>query len=131
MIVDTSVWIDLLNAQENGQTRVLKGAIEEDAPVYITGLILAEILQGIRQARRHTVIRDDLLAFPLIEPRAPDTYIAATDLYRRARRRGLTVRSVVDCVIAATAIEAKEPVLHRDRDYTALCEISTLREVSI
>jgi len=130
MIVDTSVWIDFLNAQESVETRLLDGAIQEDAPVYLTGLILAEILQGIRQARRYALIRDDLLAFPLIEPRTPDTYIAAADLYRRARRRGLTVRSVVDCVIAATAIEAEEPILHRDRDYSALSRISPLQEVS-
>jgi len=130
MIVDTSVWVDFLNAQETVETRVLQHAIEEDAPVYLTGLILAEILQGIRQPRRFATVRGDLLNFPLIEPRAPDTYLAAATLYRSARRHGLTVRSVVDCVIAATAIEAAEPVLHRDRDYSALCKISSLREVA-
>ena len=131
MIVDTSVWIDFLNAQETTETRILQHAIEEDTPVYLTGLILAEILQGIRQTRRLATVRGDLLNFPLIEPRAPDTYIAAAALYRRARRRGLTVRSIVDCVIAATAIEAAEPVLHRDRDYSALCKISPLHEVAV
>ena len=129
MIVDTSVWIDFLNAQENVETRLLEEAIQEDGPVFLTGLILTEILQGIREVRRYTLIRDDLLAFPLIEPSAPDSYLAAADLYRRARRRGLRVRSVVDCVIAATAIEAEQPILHRDRDYSALCAISTLHEV--
>lgn len=131
MIVDTSVWVDFLNAQETAETHLLQRAIEEDTPVYLTGLILAEILQGIRQTRRLATVRGDLLNFPLIEPRAPDTYIAAAALYRRARRRGLTVRSIVDCVIAATAIEAAEPVLHRDRDYSALCKISPLHEVAV
>jgi len=131
MIVDTSVWVDFLNAQETVETRVLQHAIEEDAPVYLTGLILAEILQGIRQPRRLATVRGDLLHFPLIEPRAPDTYVAAATLYRSARRHGLTVRSVVDCVIAATAIDAAEPVLHRDRDYSALSKISSLREVAV
>jgi predicted nucleic acid-binding protein len=130
MIVDTSVWVHFLNARETSETRVLQHAIEEDVPVYITGLVLAEILQGIRQPRRLATIRGDLLNFPLIEPKAPETYIAAATLYRSARRRGLTVRSVVDCVIAATAIDAGEPVLHRDRDYSALCKISSLREVT-
>jgi len=131
MIVDTSVWIDFLNARETAETRVLQHAVEEDSPVYITGLILAEILQGIRQPRRLATIRRDILNFPLVEPLAPETYIAAADLYRSARRHGLTVRSVVDCVIAATAIDAAQPVLHRDRDYSALCKISSLREVAV
>jgi len=131
MIVDTSVWVDFLNTRETAETAVLQHAIEEDTPVYITGLILAEILQGIRQPQRLATIRRDILNFPIIEPQAPDTYIAAAALYRSARRQGLTVRSVVDCVIAATAIDAAEPVLHHDRDYSALCKISSLREVAV
>ena len=51
----------------------------------------------------------------------------AVDLYRSARRSGLTVRSSVDCLIAACAIRHDLEVMHRDRDYAAIAEISPLR----
>jgi predicted nucleic acid-binding protein len=52
----------------------------------------------------------------------------AIALYRLARRRGLTVRSSVDCLIAACALRHDLEVLHRDRDFSALAQISDLRE---
>ncbi|HEV2852577.1 MAG TPA: PIN domain-containing protein [Thermoanaerobaculia bacterium] len=52
----------------------------------------------------------------------------AAQLYRAARRSGITVRSGVDCVIAACAIRHGIPVLHYDRDFTLLAQVSSLKE---
>ena len=52
-------------------------------------------------------------------------------LYRRARRAGITVRSGVDCLIAACAIRHGLTVLHSDRDYPSLARVSALRERQI
>jgi predicted nucleic acid-binding protein len=46
---------------------------------------------------------------------------------RTARRAGLTVRSSVDCLIAAAALRNDLEVLHRDRDFDALSRVSGLR----
>ena len=56
-----------------------------------------------------------------------DVFLQAADLYRASRRAGLTVRSGVDCLIAASAIRHHLEVLHHDRDYDAIAKISTLR----
>jgi hypothetical protein len=56
-----------------------------------------------------------------------DLYLAAADLYRRARRAGITVRPSVDCLIAACAIRADVAVYHVDRDYDALSRVTALR----
>jgi len=48
-------------------------------------------------------------------------------LYRAARNRGLTVRSSVDCLIAACALRHDLDVLHRDRDFEAIAHVSPLR----
>jgi hypothetical protein len=70
-----------------------------------------------------------MLSLPVVEsPLHLEVFSEAVDLYRAARRAGLTVRSSVDCLIAACAIRHDLEVLHRDRDYTALAEISALRE---
>ena len=52
----------------------------------------------------------------------------AVNLYRRARRAGVTVRSGVDCLIAACALRHNLTVLHADRDFTNLARISALEE---
>ena len=51
----------------------------------------------------------------------------AVQLYRSARSAGLTVRSGTDCLIAACAIRHNLTVLHHDRDFDSLAEISTLQ----
>ena len=52
----------------------------------------------------------------------------AVDLYRRARRGGVTIKSCVDALIAACAIRHDLEVLHDDAGYPLLARISPLRE---
>lgn len=70
-----------------------------------------------------------MLSLPIVEsPLDLAVFSQAIDLYRSARRGGLTVRSSVDCLIATCAIRHDLEVLHRDRDYTAIARVSALRE---
>ena len=72
-----------------------------------------------------------MLSLPCVESPLPnDVYLQAVELYRSARRGGLTVRSSVDCLIAACAIRHDLEVLHRDRDFATLAEVSALRQRS-
>jgi predicted nucleic acid-binding protein len=88
----------------------------------------SEVLQGFRDERAFRVARDSMKALPMVEsPLVFDLIDEAIDLYRRARRRGLTVRSSVDCLIAACAIRHDLELLHRDRDFPALAKVSALR----
>jgi hypothetical protein len=48
------------------------------------------------------------------------------DLYRTARRSGITVRSGVDCLIAVCALRHHLTVAHRDRDFDLLAQVSPL-----
>lgn len=52
-------------------------------------------------------------------------------LYRTARRVGATVRSSVDCVIAACALRHDLVVLHDDRDFDAIARISPLKATNV
>ncbi|MBI3201267.1 MAG: PIN domain-containing protein [Myxococcales bacterium] len=70
-----------------------------------------------------------MFAFPVIEsPLGQPVFEDAVHLYRSARRAGLTVRSSVDCLIAACALRHDVEVVHRDRDFAALAKISGLRQ---
>ena len=73
--------------------------------------------------------REAMLSLPIVEsPLGTEVFLDAVHLYRTARRGGRTVRSSVDCLIAACAIRHDLEVLHRDRDFGVLSEISALRE---
>lgn len=91
--------------------------------------MVQEVLQGIDREEHFRVAREAMWSLPMVEsPMHQDTVEEAIELYRRARRAGVTVRSSVDCLIAACAIRHDLTVLHVDRDFTQLARISHLRE---
>ena len=59
------------------------------------------------------------------------TFLAAADMYRSLRRRGITIRKSVDCMIAAVAIEHDLPLLHNDRDFDPMEAHCGLKVVKI
>lgn len=128
VLVDTSVWVELFR---RGSGLDLEAAVDLDEIVTCLPIV-QEVLQGFDDPRAYEVARDALLAFPVVEsPLAAEVFDQAIDLYRVARRAGVTVRSSVDCLIAACALRNSLTVLHADRDFTNLARVSTLRERSI
>jgi predicted nucleic acid-binding protein len=121
------MWIELFRARRPLDLEQLV-----DLDELVTCLpVVQEVLQGFRDERAYRIARDAMLAMPLLEsPLGEALFLEAADLYRRARRAGVTVRSSVDCLIAACAIRHDCEVLHRDRDYAGLARISALRERS-
>jgi hypothetical protein len=89
--------------------------------------VYCEVLQGIRDEQAYQRMRLSLLAHPILRPRGLVTFETAANLYRAARRRGLTVRRSVDCLIAATCLETDAEIYHNDRDFDALARVSALR----
>jgi predicted nucleic acid-binding protein len=86
-------------------------------------------LQGFRDEISFRRARDLMESLPIVEsPLASNVVQAAIDLYRTARARGLTIRSSVDCLIAACAIRNDLEVIHVDRDFRALARVSRLKE---
>lgn len=56
----------------------------------------------------------------------PRDFDSAAGIYRELRRRGTTISSPFDCLIAAIAIRSRSALLHRDRDFTAIARASGL-----
>ena len=80
------------------------------------GVVLTEVLQGIREDAdyRKTLARFDAFLFLPMNRRI---FLKAADMYRSLRRRGITIRKSVDCMIAAVSIEHGVALLHNDRDF--------------
>jgi predicted nucleic acid-binding protein len=127
IVVDTTVWIDFLEARGTSFDRHLTELLERDAPLALVDLVFCEVLQGIRDDDTYQRTRSGLLAHPILRPRGLETFETAANLFRAARRRGLTVRRSVDCLIAATCLEAGAELYHNDRDFDALARVSDLR----
>jgi predicted nucleic acid-binding protein len=90
--------------------------------------VIQEVLQGIDDERAFQVARRAFEDIPILDsPLPPSVYDEAVTLYRSGRRAGITIRSSVDCLIAASAIRNGATVLHVDRDFTHLARVSRLK----
>ena len=70
-----------------------------------------------------------MTALPRVEDPMPlDAFVEASHLYRQAKKRGVTIRSSVDALIAVCGIRNDLEVLHVDRDFEMLATVSDLRQ---
>jgi predicted nucleic acid-binding protein len=127
VLVDTSAWIEFFRP---GGAR-LQDQIDFDDVVTCLPVI-QEVLQGVDEESSFRQAREAMLCLPIVEsPLGLSVIDEAVELYRRARRAGLTIRSGVDCLIAACAIRHGLAVLHHDRDFPKLARVSTLQTRSV
>lgn len=116
VLVDTTVWIDFFASKSTPEVAELERVLNDGEDVCTCGVILTEVLQGIRQDDdyRRTLSRfDDFLFLSM----SRQTFLAAAALYRSLRRKGITIRKAADCMIAAVSLEHDVPLLHHDRDF--------------
>ena len=118
IVVDTTVWADWFNGRETVEGRRLDQALA-DEEAGLTPMILTEVLQGFRADSDFDRARAVLMRLPVLELDV-DGHVAAAGLFRRLRRRGVTVRGAVDCVIAETCIVAGAELLQTGAAATSL-----------
>lgn len=125
ILVDTSVWIELLNRKPR------LNILEKDLLEFCTcGPVLQEVLQGLRDDPAADAFRELFLGLPLLnDPLPARAFLLASDIYRGGRRKGFTIRSSSDCLIAAIAIDNRVPVWHRDRDFDVIAKFTDLRAI--
>lgn len=87
--------------------------------------IRMEVLAGARDEAHLRQLRG-LLARATVLPTGPADYEAAAALYRVCRRRGETVRKLIDCLIGAIAVREDVPLLHADSDFDVLARHTAL-----
>jgi predicted nucleic acid-binding protein len=116
ILVDTSVWIDFLEGGTHWSKERLKESILDGESIAYTDMILLEILQGVRELEDRERIELEFEPFILLETKRSSIRLAA-GIYQGLQRKGIRIRSSIDCLIAATAIETGATVLHKDRDF--------------
>src|ERR1700723_1438051 len=117
-LVDTSVWIDYLREKNNTAVKYFNTLLDEEAPFGITAITYQELLQGARSKSDFDNLVDFLGTQRFYHPQDNViTYQNAAGLYFNCRRKGITIRSTIDCLIAQIAIENNLILLHNDQDF--------------
>jgi predicted nucleic acid-binding protein len=124
ILIDTSAWVEFLrdtgSAVCDRVDELLDGEFATSHPIRM------ELLAGARDERHLDQLRG-LLARAVVLPTTPAHYETAAGLYRTCRRQGLTVRKLIDCLIAAHAIDAGADLLQDDADFVVLARCTALR----
>lgn len=132
ILFDTSVWIDYLRGAGTAATRDVRRRLAESAgEIVICEPVAMELLAGAPNDA--TLRKLELLVngLPSLALEDATDFRAAADIHRSARRAGLTVRSLVDCLIATIALRHGATVVHKDADYDVIAGITALNVVSL
>ena len=124
ILVDSSVWVDSFKSHSGPAGVELRRMIEEGEPLVLTGIVVAEVLQGL--IRDAGVIERFLAQWDMLEPKGFDTYRSAAAIYRAGRKSG-TTSSTIDSLIAAIALEHGASVFTLDRDFVRIARMTGLQ----
>jgi predicted nucleic acid-binding protein len=98
--------------------------IEESEPFALAGVIVTEILQGLR--RDINRIEHYLSVWEMLEPHGFSTYREASAISRLARTKGLSL-TTIDTLIASIALEHRAILFSLDKDFSRIARITPLR----
>lgn len=127
ILVDTSAWVEFVRDTGSAACNLVDEHL--DGSIATCDAVRMELLAGARSERQLDDLRRMLERAEVI-PTGPTDYDRAASIYRACRRIGETPRSLVDCLIAAVAIQAGTPVLHADRDFTMIADVSRLESIT-
>lgn len=128
IIIDTSVWslaIRRHTPSRHSEVKVLRRIIDQEEDVFLVGIILQEILQGVRKPEDFKRLKEHLSVFPLLEI-AREHYVKAAELKNHLSAKGVQV-STVDALIAATAIVNNCYLFTNDKDFHHIAKHTKLR----
>ena len=106
---------------------VVRLARDPGVELAITEVVLMEVLAGGRGEARAARLGDQLTSFAMLRLVPFQGYEDAAAIYRAARRQGLTIRKMTDCLIAVPVIEAGASLLHADADFDRIAQVAPLR----
>ncbi|MBC7367853.1 MAG: PIN domain-containing protein [Undibacterium sp.] len=116
VLVDSTVWIDFLRGRATSQTARLEQCLHSRDDLCCCGFVLAEVLQGVRTESEYVATKRQFETLVYLEADRSTFELGAT-IYRELRRKGVSIRNSIDCLIAAVVIQHGVHLLENDRDY--------------
>ncbi|PKA23706.1 PIN domain-containing protein [Leptospira meyeri] len=131
LLIDTSVWSEALrrkNKSVNSEDTFLFQIIKNEEEIFLTGIILQEILTGIKNQKLFDDINNHLRFFNFINPTNKD-HILAAQLRNDLAKKGITVASI-DVLIAQIAISHNLTLATYDSDFEKIALNSKLKIIN-
>ena len=132
ILIDTSAWVEYFRATGStaaGRVRYLLS--DEIDRIALCEPVAMEILAGATDERTFVKLERLVNGLPSLRVEEAVDFRAAADIYRAARRSGQTIRSIVDCLIAAMAIRHSAELMHRDADFEVIAQMTDLAATSL
>ena len=128
LLIDSTVCIDFFGGRETIQTAKLEECFQNGDEICYCGFVLAEVLQGIRDEKELVTVKHQFENLIYLEDDRSTFELGAT-IYRELRRKGITIRNSVDCLIAAVVMQHGVAFLENDRDYRFIDEHFPLNRI--
>lgn len=128
VLVDTTVWIDFFAGQMLTHIETFESLLEQEEDICICGIILTEVLQGIRKETEFQKTKN-LFNSLIFLPMSYSTFLQSAKIYRKLGQKGIIIRKSIDCMIASVALENNISLLHNDKDFFPIeryCKLKVL-----
>jgi predicted nucleic acid-binding protein len=127
ILIDTSAWIDYFRATGSTAAAEVRRLLSAESDrVAMCEPVAMEILAGATDDHTHAKLERLVNGLPSLRVDEAVDFRAATAIYRAARRKGQTIRSLNDCLVAAVAIRHESRVVHRDADFDVIAALTSL-----
>ena len=114
IVVDSSVWIEYLRTPDSEHGRALDSLLNRKEAL-ITGVVIAEVVQGLRSDQQRTAVAEHLLRLPYGDL-SKDGWLQVAELAYQMRKEGRTP-GLADLAIAIVAIEGGHELYTLDADF--------------
>jgi predicted nucleic acid-binding protein len=125
ILVDTSVLIGYFKGSEGSTYDKMNFIIDNEIPYGICNYVYQELLQGSANEKEYNLLTDYLNTLPFYSLRyEKESFENAALMYINCKKKGITVSSTIDLLIAEIAIENDLYLFHNDHDYTNIAKIN-------
>jgi predicted nucleic acid-binding protein len=128
ILVDTSVLIQFFKGIRSDGAQKFSIVLQRKIPFGINSVIFQEVLQGAGSEKEYLILKKYLESQRFYPPKDPvDSYARAAKIYLDCRKKGITIRSTIDCLIAQTALENDLFLLHEDSHFDLMSKVTPLK----
>jgi predicted nucleic acid-binding protein len=120
--------IGYLQGKENDAVLRFQYILDNNIPFGINYSIYQEVLQGVKTEKDFDKVKKylDTQRFYSLK-KEKESYATAAKIYFKCRKKGITISSTIDCLIAQTAIENNLFLLHNDSDFDDIAKVVDLK----
>jgi len=122
------VLIDYLRGEENEAVEKFDYILNAGLPFRINSFIYQELLQGVKTPKEFERLKEYLDTQKFYHLKDwKESFASAAKIYFACCRKGITLSSTIDCLIAQTAIENNLFILHHDADFNRMAQVVDLK----